>query len=383
MKNTHSEIKISPKNWEKNLKSNLKKEWYGYYFFYSPQFPNGKMIKFKGMNRCNTLEEKQQLTRYLIQQELNFLNAGYNPITKEYENSDNFISERTPFIQALEIAKTKIKVSEATISDIEYSMKHIKAVASKTGISILGIGEVRKRDIRQLLDAILEKGSSNYRYNKIKTILGILYNYFVDLEIFEYNYMYFIKKLPHTPKIRKILRKNDKEKFEELKNSNYELYRFCKMFYYSGCRISEFRTLKISNINFRKQEFIIFEKKGKRYHEVIKPININVAHLWREILNEANSESDFLFGNKLKPDTEVITKEALGKRYKLWVKKKLGIDVDLYALRHTYLNDITTIYGISKAKDIAGHTSERTTRIYAVDYQENVLNEQKRVCTGF
>ena len=51
------------------------------------------------------------------------------------------------------------------------------------------------------------------------------------------------------------------------------------MFYYSGCRISEFRNLKITDVDFKKQEFIIFEKKGKRYHEVKKPINISVVHL--------------------------------------------------------------------------------------------------------
>ena len=155
------------------------------------------------------------------------------------------------------------------------------------------------------------------------------------------------------------------------------------MFYYSGCRISEFRNLKISDINFKKQEFVIFEKKGKRYHEVIKPININVAYLWKEILAKIQKDDEFLFSNGLIPGNTPITEAALSHRYRRWVVKKLGIKVDLYALRHTYLNDITTIYGISKAKDIAGHTNERTTRIYAVDYQENILNEQKKVCTGF
>ena len=318
MKNSHSEIKISPRTWEKNLKSNLKKEWYGYYYFYSTKYPLGK-----------------------------------------------------------------IKVASSTMEGIKYSLRLIKKATEKTGTSILEIGKVRKRDIRLILDTLLEMNYSNDRYNKVKANLGILYNYFVDLEIFEHNYIHFIKKLPHTPAIRKILRKDDKEKFEELKILNYELWRFCKMFYYSGCRISEFRNLKISDINFKKQEFVIFEKKGKRYHEVIKPININVVYLWKEILAKIQKDDEFLFSNGLTPGNTPITEAALSHRYRRWVVKKLGIKVDLYALRHTYLNDITTIYGISKAKDIAGHTNERTTRIYAVDYQENILNEQKKVYTGF
>lgn len=383
MKNSHSEIKVVPKNWEKNLKSNLKRIWYAYYLYFDSEHPNGYPIKFKGMNKCKTLEDKQNTTRFLINNELDLLSRGYNPITKQFEVAEDFLTEETPFIQALEIAKKKIKVADTTMPNVTDAIKLVTMAAKKTGLCVVPIGKVRKRDIRQILDIILEKGYSNDRYNKVKTMLGILYNYFVDLEIFEYNYIHFIKKLPHTPAPRIILRKDDKEKFEELKTLNYELWRFCKMFYYSGCRISEFRKLQIEDINYKRQEFTIFEKKGRRYHRVLKPINMSVSHLWKELLNEVRKEDKFLFGNLLSPSEDCITKSALSHRYRHWVRKKLGIDVDLYAFRHTYLNDITTVYGISKAKDIAGHTNERTTRIYAVDYNENLLNEQKKVNTGF
>ena len=101
MKNSHSEIKISPKTWEKNLKSNLKKEWYGYYYFYSTKYPLGKLIKFKGMNRIKNLEDRQNLTKYLINNEIDMLSRGYNPVTKEFETSDNFITEHTPFLKPI------------------------------------------------------------------------------------------------------------------------------------------------------------------------------------------------------------------------------------------------------------------------------------------
>lgn len=81
MKNSHSEIKISPRTWEKNLKSNLKKEWYGYYRYYTPEYPNGYMVKFRGMNRFNNLEERQEMTLVLINNELDLLSRGYNPIS--------------------------------------------------------------------------------------------------------------------------------------------------------------------------------------------------------------------------------------------------------------------------------------------------------------
>lgn len=75
------------------------------------------------MNRAKDLEEKQAITRWLIQEKLHMLNSGYNPITKTMEVTKHFVNERTPFMQALEIAK-----------DIEdLGGVKIKNVAAKAG----------------------------------------------------------------------------------------------------------------------------------------------------------------------------------------------------------------------------------------------------------
>lgn len=383
MKKHHSPLKVTPATWEKNVKSNLKKTWEVYYKFYAPSHPLGFPVRFKGMNGCHTLEERQEMTRFLINKELANLSNGYNPITKEFETEDNQVHEQTPFILALQIALKKVRVAESTRKSMEDPINLIIEASKKTGTSSLKIAEVRKRDIRLMLDYLMEKGYSNDRYNRIKSNLGILYNYFVDLEIFEHNYVHFISKLPHTPKIRMIFRDKDKEKFEELKVLNYDLWRFLKLYYYSQSRISEFRSLKLSDIHFDKQFFVIFEKKGRRYHEVIKPINIHIAHLWKEVLSEANPGDEYVFTNKLSPGLKPCTKNSIAQRYKLWVKDKLGIKVDMYALKHTFANDVTKEYGISEAQKALGHTTQRTTEIYAVDYREGLLEKQKQLKTGF
>ena len=383
MKKHYSPIKVTPANWEKNIKGNLKKTWEVYYKFYSPTHPLGFTVRFKGMNRCQTLEERQEMTRFLINNELRNLNNGYNPITKEFENRADQVHKKTPFILALQIALEKVRVAPITRKTMKDIVTLIITAAQKTGISALTISEVRKRDIKLLLDYILESGYSNDRYNKVKSYLGILYNYFVDLEIFEHNYIHYIKKLPHTPKIRMIYRDSDKEKFEELKELNYKLWRFLKLFYYSQSRISEFRALKISDIHYDKQYFVIFEKKGRRYHEVIKPININIAELWKEVLSEASENATYVFTNDLSPGEKPCTRDSISKKYKLWVKKKLKINVDMYALKHTFANDVTKEYGIFEAQKALGHTNQRTTEIYAVDYREDLLEKQKHLKTGF
>lgn len=382
MKNSHSEIKVSPNDWASKKVSNLKKDWYIWYFYYSSQFPSGKMIKVKGMNRAKSLDQKQEITKFLIENEISLLSKGYNPITKEFENYIGDLNEKTLFINALQYAYEKINVSEVTRKNIFHDLKIVKKSAINTELNQKEIGSVRKRDIRILLDNILAEGHSNSKYNKIRSHLGILYNYLIDFEIFDFNYIHSIDKLPHTPKKRVILRSEDKVNFNKLKSLNYALWRFCKIFYYSGCRLTELRNVKFSDVDFDNLTFTIFEKKGKRYHNVIKPINHEVKNLWGQLFEEKGVNDIFVFGNELKPSVAQITEGQLYHRWKRW-SAKVGIKVHLYALRHTYLNDITKKYGIPVAKGLAGHTNERTTMIYAVDYQDDLLNERRNVSTGF
>lgn len=382
MKTHYSKIKVYPVSWEKQLKSNLKKVWEIRYTFFCPEHPQGLVVRLKGMNRCKTLEEKQSLTRYLISAEEENLQKGYNPATGEFEILNDFVTEYTPFIQALNIAFEKTKLVKSTIKSIKDTIKLTTEASMKIGISAKPIGEIRKKDVRMILDYLLSKGYSNDRFNKVKTYLGILFNYFVDLDIFEHNFLHFIKKRPHTPKIRTIFRKDDKEKFLELKQINYKLWRILMMFYASQTRITEFRNVKLSDVHFDKQYFKIFERKGKRYHEVIKPININVAALWKEIISEAEKDDVYLFCNVLIPGPEPCTEWSLSNKYRRWVKGKLGIEADMAALRHTFANDITTNYGINEAQGALGHTTQKTTRIYAVDFKEQLLEKQKNLKIG-
>lgn len=85
MKSYFSEIKVSPRSWKSKLKSNLKKDWIIYYHYYSDDYPNGKPIRFRGMNHEKTIEGRQRMTQMLIDSELENLRNGINPVTRELE----------------------------------------------------------------------------------------------------------------------------------------------------------------------------------------------------------------------------------------------------------------------------------------------------------
>ena len=82
MKPHFSEIKVSPKSWKTKLQSNLKNDWTIYYNYFCDDFPNGKPIRFKGMNHEKTLEARQAATEILINNEIENLKKEITSLEK-------------------------------------------------------------------------------------------------------------------------------------------------------------------------------------------------------------------------------------------------------------------------------------------------------------
>lgn len=370
-----TDLKVYPVSWEKKLKANLKKDWeIRYSYFYLNTW---HIIRFKGMNREKTLEDKQRVTRELMDLEVENLKKGFNPITKEYESEINEINETTPFLKALKIASDNVMVSEATTKQIKWHIDLITPLATKRGLSGKEISKVRRRDVKLLLDEMVKNGASNDRYNKIRAYLSICFKYFTQLEIFEFNYIRDIEKLQHTPAKKEIFREAEKKKLLELKELHYPLWRFLNILYFSGARIIELRNLLTEKVNLDENYFEVFVKKGKQYQWVKKPINHQIKNLWEELMEKSKGKK-YIFGNALAPDDNPCTHDSFYLKYKRNVNKKLKIKRSPYALKHTFLNDITKAYGIEEARKLAGHSSEKTTMIYAVDYADMVLEQQTK-----
>src|SRR5690349_5613458 len=115
-----SEINVIPKNW-KTAKASIREPWQIYYRFYDPAFKGtklwGKLIQIKGMNDCHTLEERQVVTKALLEDEKESLDVdGKNPIIGQLmidrsvsagrggDAGSQDIGPDTPYIQALRFA---------------------------------------------------------------------------------------------------------------------------------------------------------------------------------------------------------------------------------------------------------------------------------------
>ena len=234
-------MKVYPKNWE-TLKSTIKKDWivrYEYTDIRGKTFPSS----FKGMNHIKTHSERVELTKKLIEEQVFLLDRGWNPKTKEFEEVTELvllINSETPFLQALDMALKTFSITEDSKADMVNTINHVKKYSSILKLHIKEIKNITKGDIKQLLITMSKDGHSNYRINKTRTHLSKCFAFFTELDIFQVNFIEGIKRLEHTPKIKKIIRTDsDWIKFHKLQSIHPKLHRFAIMFFYSGSRIEE------------------------------------------------------------------------------------------------------------------------------------------------
>ncbi|WP_278494959.1 tyrosine-type recombinase/integrase [Chryseobacterium arthrosphaerae] len=374
---SYSNMKIYPINWETSKKSVLK-NWIVRYIFIDNKGVEQEAT-FKGMNHIKDHALRVQETKRLIEEEIYMLERGYNPKTKEFDDSGlNLINPSTLFLSACNIYIESKECVETTRTDMENSMKHVTKYATKLGLHLKQIKDITKGDIKQLLLYMKNDKHSNYRINKTKSHLSACFTFFTELDIFQVNFVRGISKLPHESAKKKIIRTTeDWNKFHSIEHINLNVYMFLYIFLYSGCRFEEMVKVKKEDVELEKSIFWITLKKGGKHTRVMRAINLHSFKYWK-IIYETAKPSQFLFSHNQMPNDLPVKANSI---YDMCTKyfKKVGLNITGYALKYTYLNLVAKIYGISKAKEAAGHTSEKTTKIYAVDYEIDQVEKNKNI----
>jgi len=117
-----SQLKVFPNNWG-SKKGNCGLKWYIIYRFYDPRYSKPKQVMLKGMNLFKTISERQHATQKLLSDELDALNNGFNPFDKHIDS----LSSTLNFIEALNIALSKVTVAERTKKDLIRSIKALRS----------------------------------------------------------------------------------------------------------------------------------------------------------------------------------------------------------------------------------------------------------------
>jgi site-specific recombinase XerC len=379
----YSDLWVHPENW-KTLTSqkSLQLDWRVECKFYDPKFkekyPKGFLFR-KKLNRFRSLEERKAVVEtWLKEIPKLFEDKGYNPITKKYMVQElkpvpGSLHPKLNFVEALKIAYPLLSVSEGVTKEI----RRIVAKVEKSAIALkmeFPICEIHSGHVRDLLDPL---DLTPNEYNKYLTHLSIVLSDLVEKRMVFHNPIKDIKKKKTVKKIRETLEVDELNKiFKILKTENYTFFRYGMIFFHSGARTAELFRVQKKDVNLAKQEYKITILKGSVSKEVIKVILPNALPFWTEIINECTDDEDYLFTRGLKPSLIPIQAFQISIRWRRWVKKKLDVTADFYALKHLFLDELDKASdGESNlSKGMASHETNVTETVYLVG-RNNRKNE--------
>ena len=209
-----SEPSIHPADWDKST-ANITATWYIQYYFYDCSKNRTLFIVKGNLNRFKTLTERRSAAKVFHSEITKLLKEGYDPIKKEIisEPVNEFdISKSTQWLHALSNVAAKLKLEHSTASDLKSCLLKIERASGKLLISLLSIEEIKRKQIKLVLDYLERKeGISPHMYNKIRTYLLMLFKELLEYEIIDYNPIRDISKRKVTRHIRETLTDNQRK----------------------------------------------------------------------------------------------------------------------------------------------------------------------------
>jgi integrase len=270
--------------------------------------------------------------------------------------------------------KTVLKFFTISAQVLKYDALEIQNITRKHIRIILDHCEHIRPDLMKLPE---HKGLdvwTNSTFNRYRKELSSLFGTFEGEEIIETNPVAKIALKPVGKKLRETLTIEERRMIDRnLKISNYRLWRLMHVFFHSGARRTEIVQLQRKNVDLAKQEFKILVMKKAQPEWVIKPIKNIVLPLWKELMQEAietpgGTAQDYLFSTGLRPRSVPVRPEQITRRWKRWVKEKMGIEADFYSLKHSNSDEIDDLLGIDYAASLNDHSIDVAINHYAIGH---------------
>lgn len=401
----YSEPHVYPENWATGPKSLLKLTWRIDYYFQDPKFkdkyPNGKPVRIKsGINYEKTLEGRRAALKIALQNELNLLQyQDYNPITNtkkalkiETAKTNNGPYSEMPFLEALVAARNLKKCAHNTKLDLDSVIRWTSLAAKNLGYDLMSISEVGRKHIKLILDELerIKKDKwSNSNFNYYRAHLGMLWSELIEYEAVEYNVVEKIKKRPTIQKLRTVLSDSERVLVDStLRRDHYRFWIFINLFFHSGTRRREICTIRPEQVDLAKQTYRVVVIKGGSHKEVERPIK-NIAVPFWEIALRNCQKGQYVFGPGFVPGDIPVENDYATRKWRRIVKNPptkggLGIDVDMYALKHLNSDEVTDMLGIEAAAKLNSHSSTKVTlQHYAVNEHHRQMDRIKKADNTF
>lgn len=352
--------------------------WYVYYSF------DGKQYRSTfGLNSISNLKKREQEYKINIAALLEILKNGYNPNTSVVSNELGEMEVVEAFRFAYE--KKLQTLAPRTASDYNGTVNFIESAVKELKYQNLKIMDLKKAHVKMIIDKIKTmRNWSNKSVNKNLGYLKAMLSELVQWEVIENNPAHGIKLLKVGEVIANIPATDDESKKikEKLLKDFPSFYVYVITIFHTGIRPKELMDIKLKMVNLDKNEINLPPEITKTDIARIVPINPFLKAYFLE-MNLHNFNQDFyLFGSNrehanrgLKKDLDFVpgprrlNRDAASKLWRILIKGKekgLGIDVNLYSMKHLGANKkILAGVELDALRELYGHTSKMMTLRYA------------------
>jgi len=225
---------------------------------------------------------------------------------------------------------------------------------------------------------------SNKAYNKGRDYLKVLFSELVDLDIIENNPAFKIKPLKEARTNANRAPTHDEHALIKKHLSGTNFYNFVVTIFHTGIRPKELLDIKLGMIDLKRAQIVLPPGITKTDIERIVPINPHLLAIFIDMEIQGYPNDFYLFGSfnynhkhrsfkdlDFIPALNHIKRDTATKKWKKEIKDTLGIDVNLYAMKHAGA-DAKILAGVSmeSLQELYGHTSKVTTAIYAKKAKE-------------
>lgn len=390
-----SNVWVTPKNWETTTaKSALSKEWFVNCEFFDPS--RNKKFQFRRkINRIKSIEGRRKAVKLLLVEIPKlFFEKGWNPITKTYmappmerlSEHENPLSERNSLAEALELAIRLGDYKDDTLKDIKSIKHYFLKSAQQLKYDTTPVVNIKGIHVDLIMHNLVKKVRpiSDKRYNKYLVYLHRLFEILRKKGLLSINPLEDFEKKKTLVEKRVTLSAAERVKIDNyLKVTMPSFWLFCNIFFHSGCREVELLGVKYEDVDLDNLTLKVLVKKGKGPTIEHLPIKKVAVVLWEKAMINAK-KGDYIFSVGLIPGQQRIRRDQITRRWRVHVKKKLGIEADIYSLKHSNLTEISKRTSAKEAARAAGHKSERMiVKHYDVDYTERQKDSIRNMSNEF
>lgn len=353
----------------------LSKSWFVYFRY------NKVLFRYKyGINYISNYKKRELEANLLRDALYQKLREGWNPqIPDPIQQQSNLT-----FILALDFAleKKTPNIGKKTLSGYKGTINFIKASTTLVGLNKLPIAETKRAHIKLIMEkAKEERNWTNNAYNKHLNHLKAILSELIQWDIIESNPAHKINNLEvsesnaNTPASVQEIETIKKE----LETNHPEFYTFLITIFHTGIRPEEILNIKLDMINLKKSEIILPAEITKTKRKRIVPINQYLMVHYKKMNFDLLPKDYYLFGSFREPakgnigkhkdfisGPTHINRDTATKRWEKIVKKGLGIQMNMYALKHHGANmKILAGLELDSLRELYGHTSKLMTEKYA------------------